>query len=330
MDKLKLLQLTFCLIAAISLFSACDDDDKIPTPQPPDEPTDSRALIVTQSPSGDNSNTNKNTTGNDDLDSRIEVPHVIGGSNNYILVRTTSKYGVNYIIEWDNQKRSQRWTAYQMHNGNNGKYWSRDSWKKETDNEWAILNLSTYGYADPFQPDPDLPLGIRTELNEYKNSGYSRGHICASADRLNSKEANEQTFYLSNIMPQSSRLNEGTWEKMENQVRNWNNDKYRQTLYVVKGGTIDDLHTLGKTNSGLVVPQYFFMAIVSQLNGKYQGIAFIVEHNNPNKNGTKLQNYVFTIDQLEQLTGIDFFCNLPDETENDMENNVNYTFWGMN
>jgi endonuclease G len=307
------------LLSALITLTACEanDDDKLPT-----KPNSGQA---------DDTNKNKNTTGDTNLDSRLEVPHTVKTANNTLLIRTVPNFGVNYIIEWDNQKRAQRWTAFQMYNGNSGTAWNRNNWNSYADsNEWVAKNIAEYGFADPFQPDPDLDPQYRTELEEYKGCGYSRGHICASADRLNSKDANEQTFYLSNIMPQSSKLNTGTWANMENQVRVWNDKKYRNTLYVVKGGTIDDKHVLAPTRTGMVVPEYFYMAILSELAGTYRAIAFILDHASPEASGTQPKNYVFTIDQLEQLTGIDFFCNLPDNIEDEVESSVDRTFWKMN
>lgn len=322
--------LSLLLIVALS-FSSCGDDgeDIIISHGKGNGGDNSIALTINNNTSNDSANKNKNVTNNNNLDARNEIPRIIGGSDNYILIRSTNAYGINYIIEWNNTKKAQRWTAFQMYKGNSNSNWNRNSWSSQKDNEWAMLNLRDYGYADPFQPDPDLPKNVRTELSDYKGSGYSRGHICASADRLNSKEANEQTFYLSNIMPQTSKLNEGTWQNMENQVRKWNNNQYRDTLYVVKGGTIDDNHILSNSRTGLTVPAYFYMGIVSKLGNKYRGIAFILEHNNPG-NSASPKNYIFTIDQLEQMTGIDFFCNLPDNIEDEMERNIDRIFWGMN
>lgn len=332
---MKKLHLTTWLFSALLLFTACeaDDNDKLPSGNSGGrgEKAGSGALTVNNGTSTDQTNKNKNVTGNDNLDTRYEIPHIIGGSDNYILVRSTTAYGINYIIEWNNTKKAQRWTAFQMYNGNSGTSWKRDYWAGYVDsNEWVAKNYTDYGFYDPFQPDPDLPTNVRTELSQYKSSSYQRGHIVASQDRVNSKDANEQTFYLSNIMPQSKALNTGTWQNMESQVRKWNDNSYRETLYVVKGGTIDDNHITTEKWSGLTVPDYFFMGIVSKLGNKYRGIAFILEHSNPSKNGSLLKNYVFTIDQLEQLTGIDFFCNLPDDIEDEMEKSVDRTFWGMN
>ena len=178
---------------------------------------------------------------------------------------------------------------------------------------------------------PELPEGVRTELKDYSGIPYQRGHICASADRLNSKEANEQTFYLSNIMPQTKALNEGIWQDMESKGQSWGrDDKFRRTLYVVKGGTIDDKNINSTTATGLVVPKYFFMALLCEDNdGGYHAMGFWVEHTAKNQKGEALSKFVVNINQLETLTGLDFFCNLPDHIENQVEASVSPKAWGF-
>lgn len=290
------------------LLTSCEDDDKLPKAQTGTEVTDEE-------------NTNRNPTTVSADYGRLELPRLKGGDNNVILVRRVPNYGINYIIEYDKTKRSQRWTCWQWYNGNSGTSWNRNYWDKQTDNEWAMRNLRDYGWGDPFQPDPDLPVGARTELEDYYDSGYQRGHICASGDRLNSKDANEQTFYLSNIMPQSYALNNGSWQDMENHVRNkWNTSAFRRVLYVVKGGTIDGGNVKGYTGTNLLIPKYFFMALLCEdQQGGYKALGFLVEHTNQYSSGTPLRNFVVSISELEKLTGIDFFCNLPDATERRVE-----------
>lgn len=180
--------------------------------------------------------------------------------------------------------------------------------------------------------DKDIPSQYRTKLEDYKNTGYNRGHICASADRLCSKDANEQTFFLSNIQPQINAFNVGTWEEMEKKVRSWNNNSFRDTLYVVKGGTIDKPEQrLNPAKTGLLVPKYFFMAILCKNQDPsqygYKALGFWIEHKaNSDKN---LKNYIVSIDELEEKTGIDFFCNLPDHIEEAVERNLVPTAWGF-
>jgi len=107
---------------------------------------------------------------------------------------------------------------------------------------------------------------------------------------------------------------------------NWNTNSLRDYLYVVKGGTIRD-DQIKERVGRLVVPQYFFMAAVSLKNDTYRGIAFWADHDKPN---TTVHSCITTIDRLEELTGIDFFCNLPDDVENTVESTVDYAYWKLN
>lgn len=318
MNKLK----TLALLAALPIIvGSCSSDS---------DDTNSGGSGGTTS----STNTNKNITVAVPEVGRTEVPHLATGSQYTVLVHSTAAQGVNMIIEWDGTKKAQRWTAYQMYDANSKGTWTRKSWEGHTENQWAYLSYQkTKNYSspswDPFQPDPALPAGVRTELEDYSGTGYNRGHICPSADRLCSMEANEQTFYLSNMQPQIYDFNGGVWGEMENQLRKWNVDSFRDTLFVCKGGTIADGQTLTPTNSRmkLPVPKYFFMAILCKKNNTYKAIAFWAEHKADHS--TRLLPYTLSIDELEALTGIDFFCNLPDNIENAVERVKSPTSWGL-
>ncbi len=231
---------------------------------------------------GTTNNTNANPTTDNTAYTRLEFPHIKTTGNNLVIVHSTSAYGINYSLEWDCDKK-----------------------------DWEG--------GDPFQEDTAIPEAYRTTLADYRGSGYDRGHICPSADRQNSKDANEQTFYLSNMQPQVNGFNAGVWANMENQLRNtWDTSTYRDILYVCKGGTIDNASQIaGYAKNNLIVPKYFFAAILAVKNGQYKAIGLWFEHK---KNSDKvLSNYVVSIDELEKLTGIDFFCNLPDSIEDKVE-----------
>lgn len=246
---------------------------------------------------------------------RLEFPKLKGGRS-VVVVHSTSTYGVNYAVEWDCDKRAQRWTCYQMYNANSVTNWNRNYWY---DTEWR---------GDPFQEDKALPEAYRTKLTDYRGTGFNRGHICPSADRLCSKEANEQTFYLSNMQPQWYAFNAGVWEKMEERVRKWNTSGFRDTLYVCKGGTIDRSdYLIESSRIGIPVPRYFFMAILCKNAEGYKAIAFWVEHKNEDHSTDNLRDYAISIDELEKKTGIDFFCNLPDATENRVESIMATASW---
>ena len=151
------------------------------------------------------------------------------GKQKVIVYRMTStsydKDGVNFSVEWDCDKRSQRWTCYQMHKGYSGKY------SRESNFFFDKTNLNSNEYWGEYTYFP----------------GYDRGHICPSGDRTASKEMNSQTFVMTNMQPQYHKFNgfddsgnNGLWVRMENQLRKWA-DKLSatDTIFVCKGGTID-------------------------------------------------------------------------------------------
>lgn len=260
----------------------------------------------------DNRNDNRNISVAQSETARLEFPKTKGG-NSIVVVHSTTTDGVNYSIEWDCDKKAQRWTCYQMYAANSKSNGSRKGW---------------WGDNDPFKEDEEIPEDCRTTLADYRGSGFDRGHICPSADRLCSKDANEQTFLLSNMHPQWNKFNAGVWKKMEDQVRKWNTSTFRDTLFVCKGGTIDTADGIKQyTTSGLIVPRYFFMAVLCKKDNIYKAIALWVEHLNENHKNDDLQQYAVSIDELEKMTGIDFFCNLPDVTENSVEKAFSTASW---
>ena len=261
-------------------------------------------------------NDNKNPTTRKEY-ARLEFPRLKGGDNNLVIIHSTSDYGVNYSLEWDVAKKSQRWSCYEMYESN------------------SVTNTSRY-YGDPQYPaDPNLPsaYGWTPDNDPYYSSGYDHGHIVASAERLCSKEANIQTFYLTNMQPMKKAFNAGLWAKMEQQIwKTWNRPSFRDTLYVCKGGTIDRPdQILGYTNKGALIPKYFFMAVLCKNKQGYKAMAFWVEHltDGVDHSGDNLKEYMISIDQLEELTGIDFFCNLPDDVERQVEDNMSPAVWGF-
>ena len=269
--------------------------------------------------------------------SRLEFPRLTQGGNNIVVIhKTNDKYdpdGVNYSLEWDCDKKSHRWVCYQMHKYGGSNVKRSDAWAE----------------------DPDIPSNARFSDTRamYSGSGFTRGHICASADRLHSYNANAQTFYYSNMQPQFYNFNggdnyNGVWVQMEGQLRTWVGSAGYDTIYVCKGGTIRDDQILSyvkpNVEGGMIVPRYFFMALLCKNSQGYKALGFWAEHNNMsgfefwvtkfNKDlkSISLSDFVVNIRELENLTGIDFFCNLPDDIEEHVETlsteNVRRA-WGM-
>jgi endonuclease G len=151
-----------------------------------------------------------------------------------------------------------------------------------------------------------------------------------SNDRQTSAEQNKQTFYISNAHPQYQNHNGNLWQTLENKVNTWgNSNTFRDTLYVVKAGTIDGDKVLSPTKTGLLVPKYFYMAVLCYKGDSYKAIAFWTEHTNAKITKANPADYAISVKELEELTGIDFFCNLPDDIEKNVEENLTLSDWGL-
>ena len=239
-----------------------------------------------------------------------------------ILNDQTKEQGINYAVEWDTSKRTQRWTCYKAYsNVIRSDIGSKNVSRYYTNNGETLTPTSQY------PNDPDLPAEYRFTADPYKGSGYDHGHICPSADRLRATEANYQTFFLSNMQPQTRALNGSVdynadyspWYRIESRVRTW--AMQSDTLYVCKGGYIgSSTTTIGSGANKIPVPSYFFVALLSKRGATYKAVGFWMKHESNYTKQAPLSSYTMNIRELESKTGMDFFCNLKDETERDIEN----------
>ncbi|PKP14036.1 MAG: endonuclease [Bacteroidetes bacterium HGW-Bacteroidetes-3] len=173
-----------------------------------------------------------------------------------------------------------------------------------------------------FEQDPKVTTQSAHYKN-FKNSGYNKGHLCPAGDRKFSVEAYNETFFTSNISPQTYEFNSGVWNRLEEKVRYWT-QKY-QKLYVVTGGVLTpNLKTIGTEK--VAVPKYFYKIILDYNGAETKAIAFLMPHEKSDKG---LYQFVTNIDEIEILTGIDFFQELPDEIENEIEKLSNYKKWAF-
>lgn len=239
----------------------------------------------------------------------LEIPRLTGDTVTYKFIGHTVAYQgktvSNYSMEYNLDLRHTRWVAFTAYDLT------------------AADNVSrTNAWAD----DPDVPEDRRTERTDY--SGYDRGHLVASNDRRYCREANEQTFYYSNMSPQLSNFNQEIWQKLEENVKSWMQDEdLRDTLYVVKGGTIREGQVLKYNGArALPVPKYYFMAVLAKKGADYKAIAFWLEHKNYSE-PYDLRGKALSVDELEEKTGIDFFPLLPDAVERRIESSCSPDAW---
>ena len=194
--------------------------------------------------------------------------------------------------------------------------------------EWVAYELKKdqLSYTNHRRPyfidDPAVESGSANWKN-YIRSGYDRGHLCPAGDRRFSKAAFNETFYTSNISPQKNDFNAGIWNRLEQKTRYWAR-KY-DGLYVVTGGVLgDDLKVIG--NEEVTVPDYFYKILIDNSRGDYKAIAFLMPHE---ESDDALHKFVVSIDTIEKMTGINFFPNLPDTIEKEIERKTDYKGWSF-
>ena len=167
---------------------------------------------------------------------------------------------------------------------------------------------------------------------------YARGHQVPSADRLCCREANEQTFYGTNIIPQLNEHNEGIWSNLENRIREIANAS--DTTYVVTGCVVDGSKEITTDSDGknITVPVAYFKAVLRYKKGDanvWTGAGFYTEHKNYLHNSANLKAVSMSIDELEEMTGHDFFVNLAGKIGSDEATAVEaqqpgeYKVWGL-
>ena len=286
-------------------------------------------VVTDQTEERPNDNVNANTGYDNVSVTGYEIPHL--NDQNVYADHYVTMDGVqilNYALEWDNTKRHANWVAFTF------------------DTTTSADNVKR---TDAWSVDPKLPAEMQVQESDHKHDGIDKGHLCASEDRVYLKEANEQTFYYSNMSPQLNDFNGGFWGKLEARVQTWGRstaDGVYDKVYVTKGGTLNKLlknfkgttvnggtpttDANGFTIHGLACPEYYFMAVLSQKDDVFHAIAFLVPHKEGmtrNPSSDELKEYVVSVDKLEEETGIDFFCNLPDVLENEVEAAYNLNDW---
>lgn len=170
-----------------------------------------------------------------------------------------------------------------------------------------------------FEPDPQVK-GKSAEHRDYSNSGYSRGHMAPAADMKWSEQAMSESFYLTNICPQTPELNAGVWERLEKRCRALAGES---DLYICCGPLMSKApERIGE--NGVAVPTGFYKVLCMRRNGKWQAIGFMF----PN---TACKGSMFdfscSVDDVEKTTGHDFFHTLPNDIEKSIESSYVIKDW---
>lgn len=196
--------------------------------------------------------------------------------------------------------------------------------------EWVAYELTkdeTYGDAVRdgkfFSPDERVLLPQADDY-DYRGSGWTRGHLAPAADFRWSDDAMWETFHFTNCCPQDEELNNGMWNTLEKKCRTW--ARRFGKVYIVTGPIIGENRygTIG--DSRVIIPDAFFKAVMVNDGERWQSIAFVMQNRSYNDN---MQRCAMSVDELEELTGYDFFAAMDDAVEADVEKNYKLSFWKL-
>jgi DNA/RNA endonuclease G (NUC1) len=216
----------------------------------------------------------------------------IANENNYLMVKP------QYSLSYNRSKATPNWVAWRL------------------DSVW--IGSNPVQRQDDFRPDTTLPAGWYqvTDL-DYSNSGYTRGHMCPSGDRTNTIPNNSATFLMTNMVPQTAANNTGPWEDLESYCRALAGQG--NELYIISGPT-GNICTIGSTpQNRIVVPSVTWKVVLVLPNGsddlhritRSTRVFGVIMSNQSINQNAPWRNFRVTVNAVENLTGYDFFSNIP-------------------
>lgn len=191
---------------------------------------------------------------------------------------------------------------------------------------WTLTSEHSYGdvpRGKKFWADPKIPSEYRVDWYEYKESGYDRGHMCPAGDNKWDEQAMYDSFYMSNMCPQNPTLNGGPWKDLEESCRKWSQTE--GSLYIVCGPVYKSSRPekIGIEHS-VDVPDGFYKVVLSLRMGNEKAIGFYYKNDDSMQS---LETAATSVDNIETLTGIDFFSGINEDMEKELESQFNLDYW---
>ena len=190
---------------------------------------------------------------------------------------------------------------------------------------WELLASEVDGdepRSNDFAPDPYVKESATPD--DYRHTGYDRGHMAPAGDMKWNPTAMRQSFLMTNISPQAPELNRGAWKKLEEKCRV--KAQADSAIIIVCGPIFDNpgQPAMNIGNTGVAVPDRFFKVVLSPYTDPPQAIGFIMTNGHVDGG---MQNAAVSVDSVESLTGFDFFAALPDDIENTIESRCDFNRW---
>jgi len=207
--------------------------------------------------------------------------------NNYLLERP------QYALSYNCKTGIPNWVSWQL------------------DRSW----LGNVDRSDDFRPDGDLPNACyAVRPNDYRGSGYDRGHLTPSGDRTKRKSDNSATFLMTNMIPQSPANNREVWRELEEYSRDLVSQG--KELYIVAGGEGKE-KAIAKGK--VTVPKYTWKVILVLNNGNVEETIAVRMPNSQKVARTDWKDYIVSVDEIEKKTGYNLFSAVPKSMQNKIE-----------
>ena len=222
-------------------------------------------------------------------------------SSNGNLLLHKSYYSTSYVID----KKLSEWTIYFTSENN---------------------DFNSVGRSSQFTIDPTVDSVFQGKVEDYRKTGYDRGHLVPASDMTFDSIAIQEVNYLTNISPQTPSFNRGVWRKLEYLSREF---RFAKDSLVIITGTIfkDSINNSEYLNGIIPVPEFYYK-IIFDIN-EYSAIGFVIPNHisSNSKNGYPLETYIYSVDEIENITGINFFYKLPKMIQSIFEKRVVYEDW---
>jgi endonuclease G len=206
-----------------------------------------------------------------------------------------------YVTGYSESMRNPLWVSYRL---------------------FDVPKLESAKRPSRFSTDPRTR--AKVSHDDYTNSGFDRGHMAPNfgiATRYG-PEAQKETFLMSNIIPQTPFINRHLWKDLEMRVAD-GYGRYFREVWVVTGPVFQG--EIKRLPSGVPIPSHYYKIMADEHDGKLRTLAFLIERDCPPY--TRIKKRLVSIDEIEQLTDLDFFPDLPASVQNELESKSATRLW---
>lgn len=247
----------------------------------------------------------------------VEIPSMPNNTQSQML------YRLAYCTSYNNETKCPNWVAWRLTSGHTDgpfprrgvPYYSNDGSVEGIG--YVTQETCRNGYfVDLEAKEP------RQQLSDWtRDYNMSHGHMCPAGDNKWDKAAMNQSFLLTNMCPQDEKLNGGGWKKLEEKCRTWAN--LYGGIYIVAGPIFNEPITRTLGEGEIAIPDAFFKVVLC-LEGTPKAIGFFYKNDSSSQS---IKDCVCSVDNIEELTGLDFFTSLPDDIEDVVESDANLAKW---